>query len=178
MFTPHSIRHPLKAAIAWQVISEIAKRHREPEDLRVVEMHPGGGQYGLLRLLRVNNPKGLIFDSANQIVADFNLATGQLSNPFTEATPKFSWLERWLVCDDIDDLMAAMQPVVGMDGIKHRLDDSRAVFGFTLIGQIEGLRSFTQAHKFWSNPCYLVMICWVKYPSRNDMWMLCYLLHS
>ena len=136
MFTPHSIRHPLKAAIAWQVISEIAKRHRQPEDLRVVEMHPGGGQYNLLRLLRGNNPNGLIYDSANQILADFNLATGQLSNPFTESTQPFSWLERWLVCDDIDDLMAAMQPVVGMEGIKHRPDDSRAVFGFTLIASI------------------------------------------
>ena len=42
--------YPMKRALAWWIAAEMIRRH--PDEVRVIENHPGGGQYDCLTLCR------------------------------------------------------------------------------------------------------------------------------
>lgn len=43
-------RYGVRAAVAWRIITELVRRHQTTCRLRVLETHPGGGQYDCLSL--------------------------------------------------------------------------------------------------------------------------------
>ena len=136
VFAVDRIRRPIKAAIAWTIISEIVRRHGRNADLRLMAMHPGGGQYDLLRLLRVNGRHGLIYGDPTKVLADFNIGSGQFSSPDMEASLRYPWLERWMESRDPDDAIDEMLPLMGLDIMTDWPPTDRVVFGFRLVATI------------------------------------------
>jgi hypothetical protein len=56
--------HPaLLEAASWRLCSEVARRY--PDDLRIIETHPGGGQYDCLTLTSRHEPESLL--DANRV---------------------------------------------------------------------------------------------------------------
>ena len=130
------IRKPVKAAIAWVVISEIVRRHGRNADLRLMEMHPGGGQYDLLRLLRVSGGHGLMYGEPSHVLADFNLDSGKFSSPTIDSSFRYPWLERWLASPNPDDAIDDMLPMMGLGVMTDWPPTDRVVFGFRLVAAI------------------------------------------
>lgn len=136
MFAAHNIRRPVKAAIAWAIISEMARRHGQHSDLRLIEMHPGGGQYDLLRLMKVKGADGLIYEDEVTVLADFNLGSGEFSSPAMEASRRFPWLESWLAFRDPNDAIDEMLPEIGLGVVSNWPSTNRIIFGFRLVAAI------------------------------------------
>ena len=53
-----NLPYPLIRALAWRVASELIRRH--PDKLRVIETHPGGGQYDCVKVLCRDREESLI----------------------------------------------------------------------------------------------------------------------
>ena len=143
------IRQTLKAAIAWTVIAEIVRRHGANADLRIIEMHPGGGQYDILRLLRVTGSSGLIFDTTSKTIADFNLGSGEFSSPALPGDDRYPWLSHWITNPDPAAAVEAMLPSMGLAPVRGLPSTNRLIFGFRLvagllISQMSG-KHFVQA---------------------------------
>lgn len=69
-----SLRRSLNAAIAWRVVAELVRRHQPRFGLRVLETHPGGGQYDCLSLTMASP------DGAHRVhLAAFNLGSGRVT---------------------------------------------------------------------------------------------------
>jgi hypothetical protein len=86
----------LSQALAWWIASELVRRH--PGELRVIETHPGGGQYNCVSVYRVTDGRG------PEVVVHMNL------DPGTHLThgswfsadgdgERFNWLEV-LLCEN------------------------------------------------------------------------------
>lgn len=60
---------PMVLATAWWICAELVRRH--PERLRVIETHPGGGQYDCVSIFDISSPDG-------RLIAHLNL-TGHLT---------------------------------------------------------------------------------------------------
>jgi hypothetical protein len=85
--------YPVKRALAWWIAAEMIRRH--PDDMRVIETHPGGGMYDCLSLYR-RYPQ-------DSLVAHMNLV-GHITHEswFDDpgggtrlgvADPRFNWFE-------------------------------------------------------------------------------------
>lgn len=68
------LRRSLNAAIAWRLVAELVRRHQPRFGLRVLETHPGGGQYDCLSLTMTGGD-----ESAAIHLAAFNLDTGRVT---------------------------------------------------------------------------------------------------
>jgi len=53
-----NLPYAVKRALAWWIAAEMIRRH--PEELRVIESHPGGGQYDCLSLYRRGSEDALV----------------------------------------------------------------------------------------------------------------------
>jgi hypothetical protein len=65
-------RYQITAAVAWQIIYQLMRRYHHKYSLRILETHPGGGQYDCLSL----------YSSVNSFpgthLLDFNLGSGRI----------------------------------------------------------------------------------------------------
>ncbi len=55
---PFEIRYEVAAAVTWRIIAELFRRYHKSSDLRVYELHPGGGTYDCLALRYRDYPRG------------------------------------------------------------------------------------------------------------------------
>lgn len=68
------LRRSLNTAIAWRIAAELIRRHQARFGLRVLETHPGGGQYDCLSLTMPAN------GMAHAVhLAAFNLGSGRVT---------------------------------------------------------------------------------------------------
>lgn len=89
------VRRPIAAAVAWAIIADLIGKHKDANDLRAYEWHPGGGQSDLLSIIRVCERSRTF-----ELVADFDLLGGGLRRYVRgelEMERKFEWLDGWLI---------------------------------------------------------------------------------
>lgn len=85
-------------ALAWQIGSELVRRH--PDEVRLIETHPGGGQYDCVTVVKLVG-RGPAFGA--RIVLDMNMQTGGHLTPVSwheHGGERLNWLEL-VLCDDL-----------------------------------------------------------------------------
>jgi len=130
----------LKAAIAWTIITEVVRNHGGNSDLRIIEMHPGGGQYYIYQIVRVRGADGGIYDPSSVPVGDFNLLSGTVSGCGINSDTSVPWLREWF--ENPDPKMAVDIAVQTLDlpVVIHLPSTNRRIFGFRLMSALLGSR--------------------------------------
>src|SRR6266852_4486523 len=75
------LRYQIRTAVTWTIVAQLFRRQGHLGFLRVLETHPGGGQYDCLSLYLVAKPDGLIYGgrgSSRRHLCDFNQGSGRL----------------------------------------------------------------------------------------------------
>jgi len=122
-------RAQLRKAAAWHIISELMRRYEASHNLRVIETHPGGGQYDCLSLFRVSNPNYGVYRSnaAGQAehLCDFNsesqnlhLWYGSSSAPARPSQQQADWEPPG---DYVNAFVHADDPIDVIDEVARRL---------------------------------------------------------
>lgn len=104
-FDPLSLHPSIIQAASWRLCSELARRH--PRDVRIVELHPGGGQYDCLALVsRGREPRSLLH--ANRV--------GSIhANPGDEAGwQTWSWTD-YLTARDLREFLSEVEVALRLD---------------------------------------------------------------
>ena len=88
-----NLPYQVKRGLAWWIAAEMIRRH--PDELRVIETHPGGGQYDCLSLYR--RGKGADLVAHMNLVGHITHAAwfdepGSIRNSEVE-DPRFNWLD-------------------------------------------------------------------------------------
>lgn len=140
MISPSAIRLSTACAIAWTIIAEIVRNQGASPDLRVIEMHPGGGLYHLLRLLKVPGENALTYGRGAEPLADFNVLTGKMSRARGGAPYDYPWLERWLTLADPEQVVDEAIETLELPIAVTMPPTTRRIFGFRLVAAILGSR--------------------------------------
>lgn len=109
-------RHGLRQALAWQVAAELTRRH--PGNLRVVETHPGGGQYDCVTLLaRVEGNGDVELQGGWRRMLDLNKATpnDHLTHASWSGDERFNWVDV-LLCSDLRTQI--IEPLERTEGLR------------------------------------------------------------
>lgn len=130
------IRRPIAAAISWTIFAEIIRRHGPHGDLRVIEMHPGGGMYDLLTLCRVNRKSGGIYDHFEEL-ASINLLSGILRASSSDAD-EADIFDNWLRREDPADVVTLAERVLGFAPVTGLAASNRWTFGPRLFASLLG----------------------------------------
>jgi hypothetical protein len=130
------MRRPIAAAICWTILAEILRRHGAGGDLRVIEMHPGGGMYDLLSIFRVDPKRGRIYHNS-ALVGTINLANGKLRGVGEDAG-EIDIVEAWLKQEDPADVVALAERELGMAPSSSSAVSNRWTFGPRIFASLLG----------------------------------------
>lgn len=136
----------ISSVIAWTILAEVVRHHGGAGDLRVVELHPGGGQGNLLSIVRLSNPSAGIFQSASTAIGDFNLNSGTMSGFRPASDSNVPWLEMWL-----ENPMPEMVVDIAIQTFDLPIAVSlpptnRRIFGCRLIAGLLGARMLKRSY--------------------------------
>lgn len=111
-------RYQITAAVAWQIIYQLMRRYHHKYSLRILETHPGGGQYDCLSL----------YSSATSFpgihLMDFNLGSGRIhiwnringKHPDDVLKDKITnFVDEYLTCSDPKDVIDSIGSILGHD---------------------------------------------------------------
>ena len=118
---------PFALTLAWQLLVEIVRHQPEPERLRILEMHPGGGMYDLLTLWDGDPYRG----EATQLLA-LNIGIGT-AHKNSEDQRRYPWVDRWLSYDDPLLVVRELAAFVGIPVQEAVNSTNRHRFGLRLI---------------------------------------------
>lgn len=103
--------------------------------MRVLEWHPGGGQYDLLSIFRVGEPGTSVFGLSATRVGDFNLLSGEMRGHGLDAEESVPWLSMWSDGRDIGWLADIANQTFGLPVIRTPRYNRRT-FGCALIAKL------------------------------------------
>ncbi|MFA5786146.1 MAG: hypothetical protein WDA71_04040 [Actinomycetota bacterium] len=115
--------------MSWRLATELMRRY--PRRLKLIETHPGGGQYDCLALLPVPARRGQLFANIdlNRLgSAHFHLPGGVDSPP--------SWSGIWaetLAADDPKSIVDRLAKLARLPEVPHLPQSTREVLGYRLI---------------------------------------------
>jgi hypothetical protein len=138
MIQPFHMRLSVKAAIAWTIIAEVVRNHGGASDLRVMEMHPGGGQYHLLRIYRVRGEDGGVYESASAPLGELNLLSGMMRGFLPGHDEDVEWLRIWLTNPDPEMLVDVAIQTFGLSVVTELPLTTRRIFGCRLMAALLG----------------------------------------
>ncbi len=112
-FPPYSQR--ITEAATWTLVADLVRRHEAAQGLRVIETHPGGGQYDCRTLLRpVTGDYGVLLHL--NLASGNATATRPLSKP--AKLPELAWAED----DDRIAYVAAVLQTEDRRAVRHWLE--------------------------------------------------------
>lgn len=85
--------HSLRQACAWWVGAELVRRH--PDDLFIIETHPGGGQYDCVTVIKRGKQRG----PSDLTLLNMNKNLGGHFQTAYETEERFNWLDVLLTTD-------------------------------------------------------------------------------
>lgn len=137
------LAYPIKRALAWWIAAEIIRRH--PDEIRVVETHPGGGLYDCVSLFRR--------DANDSAAADMNLEghithASWFGNPGGDraagiADARFNWLEVLASEDRRSYVIEALEGACGLKSPKKSPPTTSRSIGPRLLARFAGAAAFT-----------------------------------
>lgn len=138
-----SLPYQVNRALAWWIAAEIIRRH--PEEVRVIETHPVGGQYDCVSLYRR--------DADDSLIAHMNLEGHIRHKPWFEGSggepdspvidPRFSWLEVLAAEDRRQNVIKALESVCGLTSPKKTPPTVTKSIGPRLIARFASALAFT-----------------------------------
>lgn len=130
------IRRPLSAAISWTILAEVIRRHGHAGNLRVIEMHPGGGMYDLLVLARANATTGEIYNPFSE-VGSINLYGGTIRG-IPGSSKGVGILNAWMGCDDPKNVVTVAEREMGFPPSSGLAKSNRWTFGPRVFAALLG----------------------------------------
>jgi hypothetical protein len=131
--------YALRRALAWWMAAELVRRH--PALLRVIETHPGGGQYDCLSLYH---------RQSDALVANFNL-TGSIHVPGWSANVRNdppTWADVLASEDRRGDLILPIERCAGLQTPKETPATTEQSVGIRLLARFAALAAFSA--RCWS----------------------------
>ena len=138
-----NLPYTVKRALAWWIAAEMIRRH--PHDIRVIETHPGGGQYDCVSLYRR--------DAENTLVAHMNLEghithqswfDNECSNADNSvADRRFNWLEVLAAEDRRRYVIESLEGVCGFMSPNETPQTARKSIGPRVIARFAEAAAFT-----------------------------------
>ena len=99
-----AVSERIKHMVTWQIVAEVMRRHKASKDLRVFEMHPGGGQGDTLCLYDCSNPE---WDKLNDFRGFRRMGEEHLAGPPLENLGGYVW--PWLTAEDPKEVVDAVE---------------------------------------------------------------------
>jgi hypothetical protein len=127
------VRPPLAAAIAWQLLAELARRYDGFEALHILEMHPGGGQYDQLTIWSTPDHDVDVYAGQSRQLLTLNLSGSAHGD---ECDRRFHWLARWLSAGDVKEVVEGLAHHVGLPLRAPSAPTNKYVFGMRLIATL------------------------------------------
>lgn len=132
----------LKSAISWAILTEIVRRHGGTQPLRVLEMHPGNGQYDCLALVRLRDFREGIYAPGNAtLLGTFNRQSGTFQSLGASHDDTYPFLDRWLIARDPTETIDIICGLLGFAPVIKLPTTSRRILGIRLISAIVGARA-------------------------------------
>jgi hypothetical protein len=131
------IRKSVTAAVAWGIIAEVSRHHGRGSNLRIVEMHPGGGQYDLLSIFHVHGEPGSAYDQGSTEVGSFNLGSGTMKGP-DGSIERLEWLQLWLSNPDPKSVVHAALRLLQIQPRMSLPPTTRRIFGCRMMAALLG----------------------------------------
>ena len=135
---PYHVRRSVAAAVAWSIIAEVCRHHGGNSDLRVLELHPGGGQYDLLSVFRVQGEDGSVYDGPPKQIGAFNLLAGTIHGTQSLSENPVDWLRLWLSEPDPKSVVKGVLRALGLSSQTSLPRTNRRIFGCRLIAGLLG----------------------------------------
>ena len=142
--------YPVTRALAWWIAAELVRRH--PADLRVIETHPGGGQYDCLSLYRRNS-------GTPRLVAHLNLLghiTPQswFDQPDDGPETRFNWFEVLAAQDRRTHVIAQLERIEGLSSPSATPSTTKASIGPRVLSRFATSASISTRRWWISNGVY------------------------
>lgn len=135
------IRPNLKSAISWAIVAEIIRRHGDSQSLRVLQTHPGGGQYDCLSLYRLRDCDADIYAPGNATeLGALNRQSGNFRAWVGPSKHSYPWLAEWLTAPDPTTVVDRICDLLGLAPVSKVPETSRQTFGIRLISAFTGAR--------------------------------------
>lgn len=130
------VHRAIAKTVAWGLIAAVARSSARPASLRVVELHPGGGQGDVLRLLKQDGAGPGVYNTPYVTLGDFNLAAGTLESQ--DGVDTLLWLERWLSDPDRESINHLVLQGMNLPLGQREQYPCRRLFGIELIAAVLG----------------------------------------
>jgi hypothetical protein len=135
--------YPVKRALAWWIAAELIRRH--PDDIRVIETHPGGGMYDCLSLYR-RYPQDSLVAHMNLVghithASWFDDPGGGTRSGVADA--RFNWFEVLAAEDRRRYVIEALEGVTGFESPGSTPPTTRASIGPRLIARFASAAAFS-----------------------------------
>lgn len=137
---PFHVRRSVAAVVAWSIIAEVTRHHGSRSDLRVLELHPGGGQYDLLSLFRVQGEQASAYDGRPKQIGAFNLLTGTMHGEQPSTDEPVEWLRLWLSEPDPKSVVEAVLRALRLSSLASLPSTNRRIFGCRLMAALLGAK--------------------------------------
>jgi hypothetical protein len=130
-------RHSVRQALAWTIATELVRRH--PGDARVIETHPGGGQYDCVTVNARASGEDAEWPGGWRTIAHMNKEQGgHITHQgwFSEdgGSERFNWLEVLLSPDIRTSVVNPLEEAEGWPAPKHTPSTSSQSIGVRLLG--------------------------------------------
>jgi len=123
----------IKHMVTWSLVAELMRRHKPRRDLRVFEMHPGGGQGDTLGLYDCSEPKN--WKELNDFRGFRRMGEDHHTSTPLEEQGGYVW--PWLQAEDTKEIVDAVERACGLPHYSGRLPPSNpTIKTFRLMAQL------------------------------------------
>ena len=138
-----NLPYTVKRALAWWIAAEMIRRH--PDEIRVIETHPGGGLYDCVSLFRREPEDALVAHmNLEGHIAHESWFDNHSSNADCEvADPRFNWLEVLAAEDRRKYVIEALEGVCGFMSPNETPPTARRSIGPRVIARFAEAAAFT-----------------------------------
>ena len=146
-----AVSERIKHMVTWQIVAELMRRHKVDRDLRVYEMHPGGGQGDTLGLYdsgpdgkgRLNDFRGFRRMGEERLV----------TTPLEEDSGGYVW--PWLTAEDPKDVVDAVERACRLEPRRGYLPPSTpTVRVFRLMAQVLAIACANRRNLQWRSALF------------------------
>jgi len=146
-----AVSERIKHMVTWGLVAELMRRHKVRRDLRVFEMHPGGGQGDTLGLCDCSQPKN--WKELNDFRGFRRMGEDHLASEPLENGGGYVW--PWLQAEDSKKIVDAVERTCGLPHHSGRLPPSNpTVRTFRLMAQVLSLACANRRNLQWRSAVY------------------------
>lgn len=138
-----NLPYAVKRALAWWIAAEMIRRH--PDELRVIESHPGGGQYDCVSLYRRGSEDALVahMNLEGHITPASWFADPRDPGNAEVADARFNWLEVLAAEDRRRYVIEALEGACGLASPHRTPSTVTKSIGPRLIARFASAAAFT-----------------------------------